>query len=93
MELKKRIGLVILVILSFILLFNTSSYAGTQSWNSLDYDVTINSDGSMDVVETWDVYMSETNTLFKTFQDSTSDDFKITDVKVSNVRNNKETNF
>ena len=39
---------------AILIIFNVNSYAGTQRWNSLDYDVTVNSDGSMDVVETWD---------------------------------------
>ena len=34
--------------------------------------MTNNSDGSMDVVETWNIDISDTNTLFKTFKrDST----------------------
>lgn len=91
MKLNRKIGLVILFIFAIILFFDTNSYAGYQEWNSLDYDVTVNSDGSMDVIETWDVYVSETNTLFKDFEISSSDDYNITDVKITEVNNTTET--
>ena len=88
MKLKKNLKLIILVLVMFFL-FSVNSYAG-QSWNSLDYDVTLNRDGSMNVVETWDVDISSTNTMFKTFEDSYSDNYTFTDVKVSEVYNGKE---
>ncbi len=90
MKLKKKIGLAILFLLCLILFFNTSSYAGSQSWNSIDYDVTLNSDGSMRVVETWDVYVSETNTLFKSFELKSTDNYNFKNVKVTEVKNAKE---
>lgn len=90
MELKKKIVLVIIFIVAIILFLNTNSYAGTQSWNAIDYDVTINPDGSMDVVETLDVSISETNTLFKTFKIGGSN-YKIINVKVNRVENGSET--
>ncbi len=90
MELKKKIGLISLFLLCIIFLFSTSSYAGTQRWNSLDYDVTLNSDGSMTVVETWDVYASETNTLFKTFDLGVSSGYQIKDAGVIEITDNQE---
>ena len=92
MELKKKIGLISLFLLCIIFLFSTSSYAGTQRWNSLDYDVTLNSDGSMTVVETWDVYASETNTLFKTFDLGVSSGYQIKDAGVIEITDNQEKN-
>ncbi len=54
-----------------ILLGETSSEASLYLDN-LDFQAQINDDGSMDVVETWDISISETNTLYKTFiKDST----------------------
>lgn len=88
MEIKKKITFVIIFFASIIFFFNTSSYAGVQKWNALDYDVTVNLDGSMDVVETWNTYISETNTLFKDFEISNEDDYRITNVKVSRVMDN-----
>ena len=90
MKLKKKIVFVSMFIITLILFLNTSSYAGTQRWNSLDYDVTLNDDGSMDVIETWNIYVSETNTLFKTFDISIYDKYKMNNVKISEIKNGKE---
>ena len=90
MEFKKKIGLAILFLIFIVFLFNTGSYAGTQHWNAIDYDVTLNSDGSMRVVETWNVDISNTNTLFKTFDLSGPDNYIIKDVGVIDVTNNQE---
>lgn len=89
MNLRKRCIYIFGIFLIFFLLFNTKSYAGTQKWNSLNYDVTVNLDGSMDVIETWDIYISETNTLFKDFEIDNSKYSEITDVKVSRVEENE----
>lgn len=90
MELKKKIMLIFVFIVAIILFLSTSSFAGTQSWNALDYDVTLNADGSMDVIETWDVSISEANTLFKSFKIG-GDNYKINNVKVTEVKNGLET--
>ncbi len=91
MELRKKVLFVFLLFALFVLLFNIRSYAGTQKWNALDYDVSVNSDGSMDVIETWDISISETNTLFKDFELDTTKYSGISDVKVSLVENGVET--
>ena len=90
MSINKKINITILIFAFVILFFNVQSYAGTQSWNSLDFDVQINSDGSMSVVETWDVYVSETNTLFKDFELDSSKFSGIDNVKVTKVENGTE---
>lgn len=87
MKTKNKIIYLTLFFVLLLLLFNVKSYAGTQSWNSLDYNVTVNSDGSMDVVETWNINISETNTLFKDFELDYKKYSGITDVKVSRVMN------
>ena len=43
----------------------------------------------MDVIETWNVYISETNTLFKDF-DLNNDNYEITNVKISRVNGETE---
>ena len=66
MKLKKILtGFIITITL--ILLNSTSSEASLHLKN-LDFTAQINEDGSMDVVETWDVNVSDTNTLYKTFK-------------------------
>ena len=89
MELKKKIILASLFIVAIILFLSTSSFAGTQNWNALDYDVTLNADGSMDVIETWDVSISQTNTLFKRFNIG-GDNYIINNVKITEVENGVE---
>lgn len=94
---KKKITYLIgiIVILAFLIfLFTTTSYAGTQRLNDLKYDVVLNEDGSADVVETWNIRISETNTLFKTFKLDSTKYGKITNVEVSEVKIGGEiTNF
>lgn len=89
MKLKSKIWMIIFVF-SALCLFQTVSYAGEQSLNSLQYDVTLKEDGSAEVVETWDIYVSQTNTLVKTFH---LDDRKysgIRDVKVKDLKTGLE---
>ena len=84
MKIKKKI-LIAFIFIAIIFIFKNTSYAGTQRLNSLDYNATLNEDGSMDVVETWDIYISETNTLFKDFDLDSSKYSGITNVKVKNL--------
>ncbi len=85
MSLTKKVIYILIFFITFFLIFNITSYAGYQNWNSLNYDVTVNSDGSMNVVETWDVYISETNTVFKDFEINKSKYSEISDVRVSRI--------
>ncbi len=61
-----------------------------QYLNHLNYDVSLNQDGSINVIETWDVYVKNTGTLFKNFSLSSSLYGNITDVKVKDLENNSE---
>ncbi len=54
MKIKNKIFYLTFFLITLFMLFNVKSYAGTQKWNALDYNATVNEDGSMDVVETWD---------------------------------------
>ena len=86
---KKTLYLSIIFTVFMILCFSNTSYAGTQKWNALDFDAKINDDGSMNVTETWDIYVSNTNTLFKDYKLDSSKFAGITDVKVVEVNNGK----
>lgn len=60
--------LIISVVALFILMFLlTSKPDKYQLMDNLDYNITLNKDGSMNVIETWDVYVENTSTLFRTF--------------------------
>lgn len=67
MKLKKYIFR-ILFIFALFLLWNKSVYAGDLELRNLKYNVKLNSDGSANVTETWDIAIEDTNTLFKTFE-------------------------
>lgn len=88
MKTKKFLFLIV-AILFWLFLLSNKSFAGTQKWNSLDYDVTINSDGSINVVETMEVYISQTNTLFKDFKLDYTKYSGITDVSVMQISPNE----
>lgn len=74
----------IAVIIGMIIEINSESKR--QKWNSLDYNVTVNSNGSMDVIETWDIAISNTNTIFKNFNLPSG----VTNAKVALVENGIE---
>ena len=82
------------ILVSILFFTNNTSYAGSQTINNLQYDVILNEDGSADITETWNIRVSDTNTLFKTFDLDSSRYGKITDVKVIEISNSgEETGF
>jgi len=89
MKLKNKI-LMIILFFGTAVLFANISYAGTQKFNELSYKATLNYDGSMDVVETWDIYVSETNTMVKHFNIDKSRYSDITNVKVKDLETGEE---
>ena len=64
---NKKIIITLIFTAMFLLIFTTKSDA-TLQLNNLDFYAQINEDGSMDVTETWNIYISETNTIYKTFK-------------------------
>ena len=61
---------VMAIVVFLIILFSGKLFSKKQIMNQLDYDITLNEDGSATIVETWDIYISHTNTLFRTFDKS-----------------------
>lgn len=80
-----HLSIFIISVIACLFLFNTTSYAGYQSLENLTYEVQLNEDGTADVVETWDIYVSSTNTLFKTFELDSSKFGEITNVTVKEI--------
>ena len=86
------------VIFMFIFMFNVifinnnvkATDEGSLYLNKLDFSVTVNSDGSMDVTETWNIDIRNTNTLYKTFKTDKDKYSSIENVKVKDVTLNKE---
>ena len=87
----KKVLITIILMLTFLLLCSIKVDA-TLELEQLDFDAQINEDGSMNVTETWNIYISETNTLFKTFERDNSKYSEITDVEVYEITDgaNKE---
>lgn len=88
---KMIIRIILAFFISFFLIIYLSNISEDkiQYFNQLDYNVTLNQDGSIDIVETWDIYVEDTGTLFKNFSLS-SIYGDITNVKVKDLENNLE---
>lgn len=91
MKIKKFLFTILFAI--YILLISQNKVDATLELNNLDFDVQINSDGSMDVTETWDIYVSDTNTLFKNFERDSSKYSNIIDVTVKEITKGKNKEF
>ena len=89
MKIKRKLLIIALIMLS-ILFIKINKAEATLYLNELGFDAQINEDGSMNVTETWNINISETNTLFKTFEPDNSKYAGITDVKVKNLTTNTE---
>lgn len=85
-KLLKKFFIAIFIITIFLFLNPKITFAGSQKLNNLDFDIEITESGDLKIKETWDVYIEETNTLFKTFPIDESYD-EISDVTVVEVLN------
>ncbi len=93
MNKTKKILITLTFLILFIILGNNKSNAGSLYLNDLDFNAQINQDGSMNVTETWDISINETNTLFKTFKTDKSKYTSITNVQVSEITGGTEKKF
>jgi len=91
MKLRKLI-FTLIIILFTLAIFEGKSEASLYL-NKLDFKAELNSDGSMNVVEEWDIKISETNTLYKTFQIDTSKYTAITNFSVKEITGNQNKLF
>lgn len=90
--LKKAI-LFIFIFIGIQIISNNSNASGGLRLRNLNYDVTLNQDGTADVTETWRIRIEDTNTLFKTFEVDKSKYKEITNVKVTEVKSNGDVDF
>lgn len=93
MKNTRKILYTLIFALAFLLIGTVKSNASTLELNNLDFDVQINNDGSMDVTETWDIYISQTNTLYKSFKTDSSKYSGITNVTVKETTKGQNINF
>ena len=77
--------LVMLAVFAAIILITNHVQAGSIKLNSLDFQIQLNEDGSMDVTENWNARITNTNTMFKDFYLDSSKFKKITNVEVYRV--------
>ena len=76
----------ILFILACLFLCSSISNADSSLFlDNLKFEVQINEDASMNVTEIWDISISDTNTLYKTFKRDQSRYSSISDFKVSDI--------
>lgn len=93
MKFKKFI-FTILFLFFVIIVCNNNSYAsGDLTLKNLDYKVKLNSDGTANVTETWDIAIEDTNTLFKTFKLDSSKFSGFKDVSLIETTNGTRKEF
>ena len=91
-KLKKIISFIFIFLFIF-LSFTPSAKADDDSRLYLDklkFDINVNEDGSMDVVETWNIDISHVNTLYKTFETDKEKFTSIENVQVKDITADKE---
>lgn len=88
-----KIFYIFIFMVLFLISGTVESKAGDLNLNDLNFEVQINSDGSMDVTEKWDIDISETNTLYKSFKTDSSKYTGIKDVFVKETTSGRERNF
>lgn len=94
MKTTKKLLISIFFMFLFIILTTIKSNASSNlHLKELAFDASINTDGSINVTETWDIEIEETNTLFKTFKTDMSKYSDITNVQVSEITNGSTRNF
>ena len=90
----KNLLMILIFLFAFLLIGNVKSMAsGNLFLNQLNFDAKINYDGSMDVVETWNIDIKKTNTLYKTFKTDSTKYSGITNVQVSDITNGTQKSF
>lgn len=84
---KKILVMIAFIAITIVLGTITSDASSDLYLNNLEFNAQINSDGTMDVTEKWDIDIEDTNTLYKTFKTDSSKYSRIEDVEVKEIRN------
>ena len=83
-----------IIVLAIVILLGTIKLeAADLELQELEYKVQLNADGSADITEIWDIYIEDTNTLFKTFELDKSKYQEITDVTVKEITKGRNQAF
>ncbi|MCI8273792.1 MAG: DUF2207 domain-containing protein [Clostridia bacterium] len=89
---NKKVIITFIFAIIMLFLFSIKSEASLKL-NELNFDVQLNDNGSMNVIETWDIKISDTNTLFKTFKKDSSKYIGIENVTVKEITSSMNKNF
>ena len=94
----KRVKRIMILLFCLIVFLNikipkVKASDGELYLNDLLFDVKINQDGSMNVIEIWDIEVKKTNTLFKTFKTDSTKFYGIEDVQVTDITNSQYLKF
>lgn len=85
---KKLVFTIFMLLLLSIMFLNvTKASSGDLYLNHLEFNAKINSDGSMNVTEIWNIDIEDTNTLFKTIKTDKTKYSSITNVQVTDMTN------
>ena len=93
---KKIKSLLISCIVIFLLLIFSPNEVRADSYlhlNDLEFYIEVNHDASINVTEYWDIEIEETNTLYKSFKTDNTKYTGITDVKVTDITDEKNELF
>ncbi len=93
---KKRMNKFKIAIIVFFLslILSNISNASELQLQKLEYNVILKEDGTAEVTEKWNIWMEDTNTLFKTFEIDKQKYSGITDVTVKEIyKNGDSRNF
>ena len=93
MEKIRKIIISLMFLLLFIIIGNKSEAASNLYLNNLKFDAKILENGDMEVTETWNIDIKNTNTLFKTFKTNKNKYEGIKDVKVKEITNGIDKDF
>ncbi len=87
-QMKKRIiSLLVILVIAISIRGKVEASSSDLYLNHLDFEASINSDGSMDVTEKWNIKINDTNTLYKTFLTDKTKYSEIANVKVTDITN------
>lgn len=93
MKTKNKILLILIAFIFAIAIGTNKSSAKQLYLNNLDFNAEIQSDGSMDVTETWDISISDIRTVYKTFKVDSDQYSQITNVSVKDITSSSDVDF
>ena len=92
-RLGKTLLLLLITLLATVIFSNVSNADSSLDLKNLDFQVKVNSNGSMEVTETWNIRIYDTNTLYKDFMLDKDKYSSISNVRVKEITDGEEKEF